>query len=247
LYNSSTLKDLDKIYLDFVNKCGSVKSKYLENDVRLSYYYLSYQNIDAALHLLIFNREKLKEEQLRQIYRANNIKNRFDGLQFPPELRIRQMSTNFEQFVANQYSLSIFCLFEHCFRIMIRQIYPAEYRRMEKGFMDMFKFFVNKFRSNSVYFSQLNSSFFDFFNAVRNSIHTNGIFLPHGKNIGYKKIYHDLSGNQITFEYGKIIPYNGVWNSHIQMTEKFFLIYNELIEIQEIKSEPFIKDPSVLL
>ncbi len=247
MYDANTLIGLDKLYLDYLIKCDSIKSQYRENDVRLSFYYLSYQNIDAAIHLLIFNRKNLNEEELRQDYRVNNLKNRFANLPFPPELRIRQMSNNFEQFIANQYSLSIFFLFEHSFRTIVRQIYPSDYTKMETSFIKMFEFFVNKFRNDSIYFAQLSSSFLDFFNAVRNSIHTNGLFLPYGKNIGYKRTLEDLNGTQIEFEYGKVIPYNGVWNSHIQMTEKFFSIYNELIEIQKIKSEPFIEDPSVLL
>lgn len=64
--------------------------------------------------------------------------------------------------------------------------------------------------------------------------------------MGHTQVFQDLNGTPILFEYGKVIPYGGVWESHLQMTQVFFSIFNELIEIPKIKSESYVKDPSIV-
>lgn len=144
------IEQLNNLYLDFEGKTMNIKSRYRPKDVRLSYYYLSYQNIDATVNLLILNEENSKNEQnMMRLYRSYSISKRFDNLTIPLELRLSQASKNIEQFIANQYSLSIFCIFEHCFRTIIRHIDLTEYKNLEKRFMDMFKHFVKEFKNQS--------------------------------------------------------------------------------------------------
>jgi hypothetical protein len=239
------IKSLDIVYLEFTKKVHRINNTYQSNDIRLSYYYLTYQNIDATTHLLISSEENLENEtRVSRNYSKYGVRNRLDDFQ-NPEPKLIQIRNNLEQFIANQFSMSVFSLFEHSFRIIIKHCYPNDYSKMENAFMDMFKHFVREFGKYSQYFLHLDSSFFDFFNTVRNSIHTNGLFLPRNKNLGYSKIYQDLDGNTILCEYGKIIPYQGVWNSHIRMTEKFFSIFNEMLDVPRIRREHFIEDPSV--
>jgi hypothetical protein len=244
---NQTIEQLNNLYLDFENKTINLKSRYRSKDARLAYYYLSYQNIDATINLLILNEENIKYDQrMTPLYNSFGIGRRFDNLTIPLELRLSQTRKNIEQFIANQYSLSIFCIFEHSFRTIIREIYPSEYKNLENRFINMFEHFVKEFRNQSPYFSTLKPSFFVFLNAVRNTIHTNGIYLPYGKNVGYTRILPDLNGTPILFEYGKVIPYNGVWESHVQMGQLFFSIFNELIEIPSIQSRSYVEDPSIL-
>lgn len=243
------INELDKLRISFRYKCIELKNKlsYQDKDVRLSYYYLSYQNIDSAIDLLMFSDEALESpDKLSSFYKTYDIESKLDNPDFDPNADYIQTRNNLLQFIANQYSFSIFSLFEHSFRTIIRHSYPSDYAKMEDSFFNMFSFFVKQFKNNSQYFANLDPPFIGFFNAIRNSIHNNGLFLPNNKKNGYTKTLKDLDGNQIIFEYGKLIPSQKVWRSHIQMTEKFSTIYSELIEIHKIKKEPFIEDPSVL-
>jgi hypothetical protein len=237
------IKELEALYFEFKNKFDRIteSNRYHKDDVRLAYYILSFQDIDSAIHLLMFNTKLFSDQKsITPFYSEFGTKNRFERLA-NQELINRRL--NNYQFIANQYSISIFSKFEYCVRLVIRGYKKKDYIKYGQSITKLFYYCVCEFRNQSKFFKQLDPEIFEYITTIRNTIHNNGVYMPLTKNEIDKTVY-DLDDKPFTFQYGKLLVIDDPWTVHFKMTKKLLSIFDELIKVPEIDLIEYIYDLS---
>lgn len=239
------LEELINVHQDKLFELHEDKVFHDENDVRLSYYHYSIQHIDATIHLLMYNTSlSLDINQLIPYYNGYKIKNRFNN----HEKKIIPFSSNRQnmyQFIANHYSFSIYSNFEYIIRCISMKIYEHFYHNCSNKVIDL----VTKIMSKSIDEDDFNKNTryrLINYNRIRNAVHNNGVFYPTDVNQKDKKIsFEFVKGDPVYFIYGKPISGSNPWTTHLKMTEDLFSLYDQIISIPNIRSYPYIPDPSI--
>jgi hypothetical protein len=242
-----TLNELDGLFSEYVNLNHIVKDKFklTDNDVRISFYKLSYHVIDATIHLIMFSGYGYGGSQILDLFNEKNrIRNRIK--RYPnTENFLEEGYYNVYRFIAYGYFISIFNLFENSFRILSQIYDPKEYLDKKNSFRRILDHFIKQFKDKSMSLNKINTDYFGFVLLLRNSIHNNGRYVAMDKHYSPKSVI-DFDGNSITFKHNQTISVEDVWENNIKMTKRLSEIYNELILLPKFSSESFIEDPSVL-
>lgn len=249
VYYRDLVCQLEKQCISFENKLDQLKSSEFDasrdDDVRLSFYYLAIQNIEAAIHLLILSNFVSKEKKaLTSLYveyglRDRSLNNRNQVLPFE---RIRY---NNSQFIANQYFISIYSLFEHCIRFILKECIKDFKQSDLISIKKMVEYVLETFHDQNEYIKKFDIDIFYAMNSMRNAVHSNGLYMPPTKDPqNENKVFRNSEAGIIVFNYNNVIQGKDVWKKNIFMISELLKLFNAIIEIPKIKSNHYIEDPS---
>lgn len=249
VYYCDLIHNLEDQCICFEDKLDSLKKSEFDenrdNDVRLSFYYLSIQLIEAAIHLMILNNHASKDsDTITSLYAEYGLRDRSlnSDKQVLPFEKIR---VNNSQFITNQYFISIFSLFEHCLRIILKECAENLNPRDLSSIKKMVEYILKEYSDQNEYIKNFDSSIFYAMNDMRNAVHNNGLYFPQKKNSeNENKIFHDSEAGVVFFRYKHVIHGTDPWKMNIFMIYELFRLFNAIIEVQVIKSNTYIEDPS---
>lgn len=249
VYYRDVVYQLEKQCIAFEDKLDQLKRSEFDasrdDDIRLSFYYLAIQNIEAAIHLLILSNYASKEKKtLASLYveyrlRDRSLNNRKQVLPFE---RIR---LNNSQFIANQYFISIYSLFEHCIRFILKECVRDFKQSDLLSIKKMVKYLLETFCDQNEHIKRFDIDIFYAMNSMRNAVHSNGLYLPPTKDPkNENKVFRNSEAGIIVFNYNDIIQGKDVWKKYIFMIYELLKLFNAIMEIAIIKSNRYIEDPS---
>jgi hypothetical protein len=254
----TTPEEVTKNYIQIINQLEEMinlyQDKYFDlretglfnwNDVRLSFYQYTIQHIDALIHLLMYNTWISSNINflMNNFYLKYNVRNRFNEhlKKVIPFYRNRE---NINQFIANQYSFSVYSTFEFVIRCISMKIYEQSYIHCSRKLIDLVTRIMKKSKNYEMYREDTKSRL-ENYNRIRNAVHNNGVFYPTDLTQKDKKFAFEFSRGEIVyFEYGKPISSSFAWKIHLKMTEDLFYLYDQILSVPEIRNYPFIADPS---
>ncbi|MGD9533821.1 MAG: hypothetical protein AB7V56_08645 [Candidatus Nitrosocosmicus sp.] len=250
---SRVIQGLQSKYSLFVDKLDELKSteKYKSNksneDARLSFYLLTINYLDAAIHLLSFNTlHATRIEELPRYYSHFNIKIPRSKI-FDRMIPFRSIRVNNCQFIANQFSISVYSAFESSLRNIMRAVNCWFFVDNESNIICLLDRLMSESKNHKKYLEDYRG-YFIAFNKIRNSIHNNGvhwIYSKNQKNEKNSKLFVEiLEGEHTVFELGQLIKGGDPWEVHTKMTEILLKIHNDMIEIPRVEKPLFIYDPS---
>jgi hypothetical protein len=242
----NVIKDLEDLCIQFENKLDIIEgsNRFRNDDVRLSFYYLTIQTIDAAIHLLIFNsklEEDTAENDLKRSYMQFDIRVRSNKVG-RRALPFEKICENHSQFIANSYLFSIYSTFEFCIRCVAKTINEEEYMR-RKNFISLLDY-VMSYSGNFTNFKKLHQENFIHYNKLRNVIHNNGVFFP--TNLKYKESQESFtfpSGDTLIFKYGWPILGGNLWKLYVSMTREMLYVFDDVINTPCLD---YVSDPSFI-
>lgn len=208
-------------------------------DVRFSYYRLSSHVIDSTIHLLLISYKNRKNDQMwHDLYKEYKIQDR--GILYGNrKTAVDVINDIFNQYISNSYFNFMFNLFEHAFRVIARKYDSDKYDKI-KSFHDLFESFMKDFNL----FDERIHNFIDYAIIIRNSIHNNGKFVSPTKK---DRTIVNFDNDEITIKHDQIIEVRSLWYNNIKISDRFLMIYNDILLVSKVKKIPSIEDSSVLI
>jgi hypothetical protein len=226
------IKEIDELLKNSSNCAQNLISyqKLKENDARVTFFKHVNVVLDSSIiSLILANKYLGKEEWWKEIYNRYNLSKR--------PYNYRREFGYFDQIIMNGYYLFIFNSFEHSLRLICKRYDSALYQEQKNSLNALLKGMIKELRLKK------RDKFIDLLTYLRNSMHNNGLFVPGGKLSNRKIVW-----NNTIYTFNEDLQIkdskSDMWLSFIPISKEITIVFNELIDTNQIRSIRYFHDPT---
>lgn len=198
-----------------------------ENDARITFFKHLVNIVDSTILSFMMAYKYLGDENWwKEIQKEYNLSAR-------PIPFIREFEY-YDQVVTNSYFFLVFSSFESSIRLLVRR-YDSNLYRSQRDFNPLCKVFISNLQLDD------KDEFIDLISSIRNSIHTNGLYMPRGSTKSKRIVWNNTVFN---FVEDKPIAIKDLWLNLIPISREIYKIFSNIVSSDEIKKIRYYDDPT---
>jgi hypothetical protein len=198
-----------------------------ENDARVTFFKHLVNVIDSTILSFLMAHKYLGDENWWiQIQKEYNLSTR-------PIPFYREFDYH-DQVVTNSFFLLMFSCFESSIRLIVKR-YDPKFYESQRDFNPLSKGLIRQLKLDN------KDKFIDLVSSIRNSIHTNGLYVPRGSTKNKRIVWNNTI---FGFDEDKPIKIKDLWLNLIPISREVYKIFSNIINTDEIKRIGYYDDPT---